>query len=315
MAVEQRTGIGLLQIGADIYRKTFKRIHGVHRALHWLAYRAIFPLMEQAQSFHTMPDDPFWFRLELLTGRHEPETAAQLRRHIQTGMTVLDIGAHVGYYTRLASERVGTGGHVIAFEPNPSNHAMLRRNVGKRENVTLMQVALAAEEGTAELHDYLMMSASGSLHYDPTLRDVQLASTHRDNDYAPRLEGDFQPRKYTVRTARVDDLLAEMGIQQVDVIKMDIEGAELGALRGMTRTIAQSPKLALIMEYNPLGLQAFGNVPDQALAEVLAMGFNKLYVIQADGSLQDYTQNSAQMSALTEKLMQHMGVVNLLLTR
>lgn len=96
---------------------------------------------------------------------------------------------------------------------------------------------------------------------------------------------------------------------------MDIEGAELGALRGMTRTIAQSPKLALIMEYNPLGLQAFGNVPDQALAEVLAMGFNKLYVIQADGSLQDYTRSSAQMSALTEKLMQHMGVVNLLLTR
>src|SRR5690606_17306391 len=99
------------------------------------------------------------------------------------------------------------------------------------KNVTLMQVALAEEEGTAELYDYLMMSASGSLHYDETLRDVQLSSTQRDVDFAPRLDNDFQPQTYTVRTAPIDDLMAEIGIKQVDVVKMDIEGAEMGALR------------------------------------------------------------------------------------
>src|SRR5690606_29553624 len=125
-------------------------------------------------------------------------------RLIKSGMTVLDIGAHVGYYTRRASDMVGKNGRVIAFEPNPNNHAMLKTNVGQRQNVTLLQVALAEEEGTAELYDYLMMSASGSLHYDETLREVQLSTTQRDVDFAPRLDNDFQPQKYTVRTAPVD---------------------------------------------------------------------------------------------------------------
>lgn len=315
MAAEPNAGSNVLHMGTELYRRTFKRIRGFHRAMHWLSYKAIFPLLERVQGFRTMPDDPFWFRFELLTGRHEPETGAQLRRLIKADMTVLDIGAHVGYYSRMASNIIGVKGRVIAFEPNPSNHAMLKQNVGGRSNVTLMQVALAAEEGTAELHDYLMMSASGSLHYDETLRDVQLASTQRDVDYAPRLEDNFTAKTYTVRTAPVDTLLAEIGVQQVDVVKMDIEGAEMGALRGMTQTIANSPNLALVMEYNPLGLQAFGNTPHESLQEVLDMGFSSLYVIEADGSLTDYTAETAKLATLTEQLVQNMGVVNLLLTR
>lgn len=314
MAVEPDTNNSVLQIGVELYRKTFKRIRGFHRAMHWLSMNLLFPALEGLQGFHTMPDDPFWFRFELLTGRHEPETGLQLRRLIKPGMTVLDIGAHVGYYTRMASDIVGENGRVIAFEPNPHNHAMLKQNAGNRSNVTLMQVALAEEEGTAELYDYLMMSASGSLHYDETLRDVQL-STQRDVDFAPRLDGDFEPQTYTVRTAPVDSLIQDEGVSKVDVIKMDIEGAEMGALRGMKETIANSPNLALVMEFNPLGLKAFDNVPDESLREVLAMGFSSLFVIEADGSLIDYTNQKDKLHQLTEQLMSDMSVVNLLLTR
>jgi FkbM family methyltransferase len=214
----------------------------------------------------------------------------------------------------MASNIVGENGRVIAFEPNPNNHAMLKRNVAERKNVTLLQVALAENEGTAELHDYLMMSASGSLHYDETLREVQLSQSTK-GDFAPRLGANFQPQTYTVRTAPVDDLLAELNISQVDIVKMDIEGAEMGALRGMKNTISNSPNLALVMEYNPLGLKAFGNEPVASLREVLAMGFSSLQVIEADGSLSDYTNNFEVLEKLTEKLMKHMGVVNLLLRR
>lgn len=315
MAVQPDTSNSVLQIGVELYRKTFKRIRGFHRAMHWLSTTLLFPILEGIQGFHTMPDDPFWFRLELLTGRHEPETAMQLRRLIKPGMTVLDIGAHVGYYTRMASDIVGEKGRVIAFEPNPHNHAMLKRNAGNRSNVTLMQVALAEEEGTAELYDYLMMSASGSLHYDETLREVQLSTTQRDVDFAPRLDSDFQPKTYTVRTASIDSLMQDVDVSQVDVIKMDIEGAEMGALRGMKQTIANSPELALVMEFNPLGLKAFDNVPHESLQEVLEMGFSSLFVIEADGSLIDYTNQSEQLQQLTEQLMSDMSVVNLLLTR
>ncbi|MEL7435766.1 MAG: FkbM family methyltransferase [Chloroflexota bacterium] len=314
VTAETNTQNSLFQLGVSIYRKTFKRVRFVHRGMHWLAYHVLFPAMEQARGFQTMPDDPFWFRYELLSGKHEPETTAQLKNLLQPNMTFLDIGAHVGYYSRMASDIVGKGGHVVAFEPNPHNHAMLTKNVGGRDNVMLMQVALAEEEGTAELHDYLMMSASGSLHYDEKLRDVQLAGTEQNVDFAPRLDGGFTPQTYTVRTAPVDALLAEQGISQVDVVKMDIEGAEMGALRGMRETIARSPNISLVMEFNPMGLEAFGNVPEDALQEVLAMGFTSLYAIEADGSLTDYTHQTDELRQLTQQLKQNMSVINLLLT-
>lgn len=302
-----------MNMGLSLYRHTIKRVHVLHQATHWLMKHTAIPLLERAHGFHTLADDPFWFRLELLMQRHEVETTAQIRHLLKPGMVMLDIGGHVGYYTRIATQLVGDTGRVIAFEPHPRNVAMLRRNTAARPNVTVLQVALAEQEGTAELYDYLMMSASGSLHYDESIRDVQRAQMS-DWDIAPRAK-DFQPQKFTVRTARVDDLLAELNIAQVDVVKMDIEGAELGALRGMTRTIAQSKTLSLVMEYNPLGLNAFGHDPIAALAEVLAMGFDRLYRIEDDGSLTDYTTRQDDLRQLTQRLVRNMGVVNLLFQR
>jgi len=300
-------------MGLSLYRRTLKRFRPAHALVHWLMKHTLIPILEARNGFKTMPDDPFWFRLELLTGRHESETVSQIKRLVKPNMTVLDIGGHVGYYTRLLTGLVGDGGRVVAFEPHPRNHAMLKQNVGNHPSVTLLQVALADKEGTAELHDYLMMSASGSLHYDESIRDVQL-STLSDQDIAPRMKG-FKPQTFTVRTAPVDALLEELGIMSVDVVKMDIEGAEMGALRGMRRTIARSVRLSLVMEYNPLGLQAFEKDAVNALSEVLAMGFDRLYIIEADSSLTDITQNITAQQTLTAQLAQNMGVVNLLFQR
>lgn len=296
-----------------LYRRTVKRVRPLHEATHWLMSHSILPWLERRQHFYTLPDDPFWFRLELLTGRHERETAHWLQALTREGMTVLDIGAHVGYYTRLASPLVGAKGQVIAFEPHPRNLQLLRRNTAQLPNVIVQAVALAEQTGTAELHDYLMMSASGSLHFDERIRDVQRAQMS-DLDVAPRARG-FQPQTYTVPTARADDLLTSAGVARVDLIKMDIEGAELSALRGMAAIIARSQPLTLIMEYNPLGLKAFGHDPEAALQEVLALGFHRLAVIEPDTTLTDYTARPSDLHALTQSLVQHMGVVNMLLQR
>lgn len=304
----------LFQWALSLYRHTFKRVRIFHSAVHWLMTHSYIPLLEAQQKFSTMPDDPFWFRLELLTQKHEVETTLHVQRLLKQGMVVLDIGAHVGYYSKMASQLVGDTGRVVAFEPHPRNHDYLTRNVGGRKNVTILQVALAETEGTAELYDYLMMSASGSLHYDENIRNVQMAQVSA-HDIAPRIGKDFEPKKYSVRTAPVDSLLADLGIREVHLVKMDIEGAEMGALRGMRETIKNSPQLALIMEYNPLGLKAFGHAPVAALQEVLAMGFQNLSVIEADGQLTDYTQDKAGLEKLTQRLEQNMGVVNLLFSR
>jgi len=305
--------MGFLDFGVSVYRKTLKRFRPAHLFMHRIMTSVVIPYLEQRNNFTTLPDDPFWFRLELLTQSHETETTEQIKNAVKSGMTVLDIGAHVGYYTRITADIVGDSGRIVAFEPHPRNHSVLEKNTKHLSNVTRLQVALAAEEGTAQLHDYLMMSASGSLHYDESLRDVQ-QSQQTDQDFAPRGK-DFEPRVYDVRTAPVDALLNELGIDRVDVIKMDIEGAEMGALRGMTRTIQNSPQLTLIMEYNPMGLQAFDNDPEQSLQDILAMGFDRMDVIQEDGTLVDYTNKQDHIHQLTNDLKAHMGVVNLLFRR
>ncbi len=297
-----------LNFGIRLYRKTLKRLTPVHTAIHWLMKHFFFPILERLKGFKTMPDDPAWFRLELLMNWHERETTAQLDRLIQPGMIVLDIGAHVGYYTRRYARKAQ---HIIAFEPHPRNFALLQRNTKRFGNVILHQIAVAEEEGSAELYDYLMMSASGSLHYDESLRELQQAQIGT-GDIAPRLANDMPAQTFTVQTRPIDDCLAEAGIERVDVIKMDIEGAELGALRGMRQTIANSPGLALIMEYNPNALKAFGHDPHQAFREVLEMGFDRVQIIETDGTLNDL--DSTALDTLTARLVDQMGVVNLLLT-
>ncbi|NDJ79319.1 MAG: FkbM family methyltransferase [Chloroflexi bacterium] len=298
-------------ISLAFYRKTIKRFRPLHVAVHGVMTAGVIPLLERGQRFRTMPDDPFWFRLELLTNRHERATTTQLDRLVQPGMTVLDIGAHVGYYARRWSKLVGPEGRVVAFEPHPRTFAVLEHNLGHLANVTLLPLAVAEEEGTAELYDYLMMSASGSLHYDEAMLALQKAQVS-GGDIAPRITTDFPIRTYSVRTTPVDTCLADLGIARVDVVKMDIEGAEMSALRGMRKTIANSPGMVMVMEYNPQALQSFGFEPQQALAEVLGMGFERVRAIAEDGTLTDLTGDDAALHRLTAQLMANMGVTNLL---
>lgn len=305
--------MSLSNIGLNFYRKTVKRFRPAHVATHWLMTHGAIPFLEKTKRFQTMPDDPFWFRLELLTGRHEPETTAQLDRLVQPGMVMLDVGAHVGYYACRYARTVGENGRIYAFEPHPRTFDRLRHNTQPFANVTTVQAALADTPGTAVLHDYLMMSASGSLHYDEAMVDLQKASV-TDGDVAPRLDDQFADQTYTVQTLRADDYLANQGVTRVDVIKMDIEGAELSALRGLRQTIAHSPGIVMVMEYNPAALKAFDHNPEEALGEVLAMGFHQVQVIEPDGRLTDVTADPTAVHNLTTQLIDHMGVVNMLFT-
>lgn len=298
----------------NLYRRTFKRIRPLHVAVHRIVTQGVIPLLERVYGLQTMPDDPFWFRLELLIGRHERETVRQLEGILRSGMVVLDVGAHVGYYARLCSQHVGSPGRVFAFEPHPRTFAVLQQNLAGLGNVMAVQAAVAETEGSAELYDYLMMSASGSLHYDPALIDLQKAHI-QVSDVAPRIARDFPVETFTVRTLAIDTFLQQQGVQQIDLVKMDIEGAEIGALRGMRQTIQQSPRLTLIMEYNPQALKAFDFQPQDALAEVMSLGFRQMSMIERDGALADLTHDPDAVARLTERLMDHMDVVNLLFTK
>lgn len=298
----------------SLYRRTIKRVRPAHRAIHWFLSHISIPLLEVLRGFRTMPDDPFWFRLELLTNRHERETVALLEKIARAGMSVLDVGAHVGYYSRHALRLVGPTGQVIAVEPHPRIAQTLRRNIARHKNAAVVQAAAAEQDGSAVLHDYLMMSASGSLNYNAEMAELQKAHTSK-TDIAPRLIEHFEAETFTIQTVSLDSYLARLGVETIDLVKMDIEGAEIGALRGMQKTIRQSPGLALIMEYNPQALRSSGFQPEAALQEVLDLGFARVQIIEAGGKLSDLTGQPARLANLTAALMDNMGVVNLLLTR
>ena len=150
--------------------------------------------------------------LRILNGTYEREQTRLFERHLRPGATVLDVGAHVGYYTLLSSVLVGEAGRVHSFEPNPVNAEFLRRHVriNRLSNVRVEQAAVAERAGTARF-DFGTGSGTGRLADAGALE---------------------------VRTVRLDDYCAEHGLAP-SAMKIDVEGAELSVLAGGRETLAR----------------------------------------------------------------------------
>lgn len=194
-------------------------------------------------------------------GIYEPFETELFQKVLKPGMTVVDVGANIGYYTLLAARRVGPKGRVLAFEPDPVNYGLLRKNleVNGYRNVALVNQALSNKKGKAKL--YLNPANRGD---------------HRVYD-----SGDGR-RSVTIRTAILDSFI---GKKKVDLIKMDIQGAEALALAGMKRTIRSSKGLKLFTEFSPESLKKAGSDPKRYLAALTALGFKLSEISEKDGKL------------------------------
>jgi FkbM family methyltransferase len=199
----------------------------------------------------------------VLHGDYEPETKSLLTNLIRPGMIVFDVGAHVGHYTLLAARLVGPTGHVYAFEPEPDNYSLLTRNVALNgyANVTCTPKAVSN------------CSGSLTLYVNPQGNDRH--SIVNDARSPVRLV------ERDVPTITLDEFVSTMGIPGVDVIKMDIEGAEPLALAGMAELLRSKAGLKLVMELAPQILRAGGTDPVEFLLSLRAMGFT-LTPVEAD---------------------------------
>jgi FkbM family methyltransferase len=162
-------------------------------------------------------------------GTWEPEVVEVILSQVKPGMTVLDIGAHSGFYALLLSKLVGPTGKVIAFEPLPSNHRMLEENIGFNgvQNIEIRKEAVGER--------------SGEIAFEvPDPNDSLVAG--------PVLASDPQGL-ISVRAVSLDDFLFERGLQ-VDFIKMDVEGAEGAILRGAQRTLGTFHPLMMVELHN-----------------------------------------------------------------
>jgi FkbM family methyltransferase len=153
----------------------------------------------------------------VVRGALEPGVQEALRRHVAPGDTVYDIGANIGFFSLLAARLAGPHGAVEAFEPLPAAAAGLRRHVALNDafTVTPHEVAVGAHSGRAQL----MAVQEGSWSH--------LAQRGRHPDTQEVLE---------VQIVAVDELVAG-GLPPPDVVKIDVEGAEIDVLDGMTKTI------------------------------------------------------------------------------
>ncbi len=181
---------------------------------------------------------------------YEPFTTALWLRSLRPGHKALDIGANIGYFSLLAARSVGQLGMVFAFEPAPSNFRLLQENVRLNElsNVIPMQEGVSDKSG----RQTLFIATSPDIH---SFRPHPLA---------------IIKSKLTVDCIAIDDFL---GGDKIDVVKMDIEGAEVQALEGMCETIQTSRDLTLFIELNPKCLKQFGYEATDLIASLCDLGF------------------------------------------
>jgi len=199
------------------------------------------------------------WKLEMLLWKYEKETVNLFRQIIKPGMTIVDVGAHVGYFTRLYSSLVGPNGKVYAFEASPQNFAILKRNTKNLTNVTLYKLAVSDK--------------TGWINFDETENNTGCHSL---------IPSKNRPGKTMIQSISLDEMLKNGQLQNIDLIKMDIEGAEPIAFEGMKNVIDNNPNIGLIIEFCPDNLLE-GSISAKDFITRLHNSALRTYAITEDG--------------------------------
>ena len=174
-------------------------------------------------------------RVILRDGQYEPETWQAISSSLADGAVFLDVGAHIGYFSLRSAARVGKNGLVVAFEPNPRTVKLLRDNVAASHaaNVVIQPIACTDREQFVTI-------------YEGPESNTGTASLSRENAAFFGAGGSPAPVPQTVLGRPIDDVVRELGLKRVDVMKVDVEGAEYSVLRGSLETLRRfHPKLAV----------------------------------------------------------------------
>lgn len=191
------------------------------------------------------------------TGVWEKEEADALRSVLKPGMTFVDIGAHVGYMSLVAALAVGPDGRGVALEPAPGNFELLQANLAGNGASNVVAIPAAAWHTTGPV---------------PFSLDEFNTGDHRA--YARPGTESLEVAGYAL-----DDVIPEDF--SVHVVKVDAQGTDHLALRGMARTLARC-RPTLVVEYWPPGIAELGDDPLAVLAGYRALGFD-IAVLGVDG--------------------------------
>jgi FkbM family methyltransferase len=185
---------------------------------------------------------------EILThGCHEPSESQVFLDHVKPGMTILDIGANIGYFSLLVFKKIDSG-KVYAFEPEPNNYATLTDNIALNHarNIVAVPKALSNQKGSCR---FFLDEGNFGAH---TFSSSNIQTQNRNS--------------IEVETIPLDDFVRDAGIR-VDFIKMDVQGAEGLVLEKATETLKRdTPKI--LMEFWPEGLRNLKTDPLSLLRQL-----------------------------------------------
>jgi FkbM family methyltransferase len=187
---------------------------------------------------------------------YERDVAAAIRAGLEPGMTAIDVGANCGVNTLAMRRAVAAGGRVISIDPSPAACKRVQEQVGANgfTNVDVVQRALGETPRSSEVY------------YTAAVGIGALPPVDRDH---------VRPDSLTVSSGTVDDLVEELGLESVDLIKIDTDGGEVQILRGAHKTLSRFHPI-LVLEVNGPGLARRGNTADELLAFLTAMGYRLL---------------------------------------
>jgi FkbM family methyltransferase len=168
--------------------------------------------------------------MEFASGRYERPVQDALASLVRPGAVCYDVGANLGFFSVLLGRLAGPSGLIYAFEPVPRNAAMIERNarLNRMRNIKVLSVALSRTDGRGEL---LLARHVGGAVLRGAGVPVDLAG------------------HATVETCAIDTLVGSRKIEPPDVVKIDVEGAEMDVLRGMERVLrARAPVVVLELD-------------------------------------------------------------------
>lgn len=229
--------------------------------------------------------------------------------HLKKGMTVVDLGANIGFYSLFARSIVGESGKVFSFEPFPENIALLRESIKQNgfTNVILVESAVSDKSGTHIFHLSPDACSEHSL--------LDLGFEYADTSIQKTI---------LVQTLTVDDYFTKYHPDtKIDFIKMDIEGSESMALAGMQNTLEQNRTISLMTEFWANGFRESNNDPKDFLEELTGLGFTLYHINGYDKKLEQETpdgimrlEQTSQHIIAQNKVMQEAGwYTNLLCVR
>ena len=192
----------------------------------------------------------------------EPGTRRVLSKQLVPGATFVDVGAHIGLLTLAGARAVGASGKVLAIEPVPLCFELLQRSL------TINGLA-GRVEGKCQ--------AVGAHHARCKffVRDVLGHSSLTQGEFAAGED------EIEVSVTPLDELVRRS--ERVDLIKIDVEGAELAVLEGMTRIIAENPELSIIAEFGPSHLRMADVAPEEWLSAFQNRGFDPFVIDELSG--------------------------------